>query len=523
MRLSWFSPHTTRSPHLTLLALSIFSGVQARAQTPSAEMPAAATPLKTTKLSDLTNRYRFSEQYTREDKPAPGLVGPYRVAIIEVARDSVDSPQGAPRQMEASRQTIFVERPAELIGAGVSATVRSIERFRARPEDPSRMMGPRPLEGLTILIRPRTGELPAIQSLTEGRQLTAYEFEVAARQVFIPSIVAILPAKSVRLGDTWQIPRRAAQAMLGEPGIQGDTLVGKLVELSKEVDGPRMVAQFSVTGKAPGASGDIVVNAEVLFTFQPESTLKGFSTAPSFPPRPSSDVVEARGGITEVRFGRLTTAELPGPGRLRFRANREVIVHRQLALGPNAVGPARLVDIPPATEANTWLTYLEPSRKFSFQHPQDLLSPDRGPIAPLEPNAASLVRIRGGGIDRLEIEFTPKTLAPEALKQKMAARWAAMKLEVIPGTEEWLPEADWPKMKVHRIEAAVKVVEPKARSGVPAAPGSTRIHFDGYLVQFGQSASILAIATTSRDAVAPYRREVEQILKSIQIGPPTPR
>jgi hypothetical protein len=516
----WFSRNSTRSPLAALLVLSTLSGVRALAQAPSAEMPAASTPPKTTRLNDLTNRYQFREQYSREEKPAPGLIGPYRVGIIEVARDTVDTPQGAPRQMEASRQTIFVERPAELNGTGgAAATVRTIERFRARPDDPSRMMGPKPLEGLTALIRNRPGEPPVIESLTEGRPLTDYEFEVAARQVFIPSMLAILPAQSVRLGETWTIPRRAAQAMLGDPGIQSDTLVGKFVELGKEVDGPRMVARLSVSGKAAGTAGEVAVNAEVLFTFQPESSLKGFSTAPSFPPRPTHDFIEARGGITEVRFGRVTNAVLPGPGRLRFRSNREVTVHRQLALGAGTPVPARPAEFPEPNQANSWLTYLEPTGKFSFQHPQDLLHRDRGPIAPLPPNVASMDRFRREGIDRLEIEYAPKTLSPDDLKQKMAARWAAMKLDVIPGTEEWLPEADWPQMKVYRIEAAVKAVEPKSS----ATPGSTRIHFDGYLIQFGQSAGIVAVAATSRDAVAAYRREVEQVLRSIQLAPSAPR
>ena len=49
---------------------------------------------------------------------------------------------------------------------------------------------------------------------------------------------------------------------------------------------------------------------------------------------------------------------------------------------------------------------------------------------------------------------------------------------------------------------------------------SGRIHFDGYLILFGQVASVLAITSTSRDAVGSYRREVEQILKGIRLDPP---
>ena len=51
---------------------------------------------------------------------------------------------------------------------------------------------------------------------------------------------------------------------------------------------------------------------------------------------------------------------------------------------------------------------------------------------------------------------------------------------------------------------------------------TTRVHFDAYLIQFAQNSSILAIATTSKDVVAPYREEVEKILKTIQLDPARP-
>jgi hypothetical protein len=118
----------------------------------------------------------------------------------------------------------------------------------------------------------------------------------------------------------------------------------------------------------------------------------------------------------------------------------------------------------------------------------------------------------------LQVEFVGKTLAPEDLKKELAEKYAVLKMEITKGAEEWLPEAEWPKMRVHRIEAAVNVSDPKAGN----AGGSTRIHFDGYLVLFGQSASIMAIATTPRESAGSFRLEVEQILKSIQIAPGKP-
>ncbi len=508
---------TDHWPLATLLCVALACPAQGQGTT-GVEPPVASTPAKVQKLADLTNRYRFSEKYTPDDEKAgPGLVGSCRVGLVEVVRDSVDSPQGAPKRSESTRQAIFTERPAEAGGlGGVAAVTRTFERFRAKPEDPSRTMGPRPLEGLTALIRPKQGELPQIISLTEGRQLTDYEYDVAAHEVFVPQLAAILPSQALRVGDTWRIPRKAAQAMLGDPYVLGDTLVGKLSGISKEVDGPRMVASIAIAGKATGPAGDSAVNAEALFTFTPESTLKNFSPRPTFPPRPTEDVIEARGAFTELRLGRMTTGPLPGPGRLRFQSNREVILQRQLGLNAGAVGPARLEKPPEVAEANAWLVHVDPAGHYAFRHPQDMLPPERVQAA-AEANTTLLARIRREGRDMLQIEFVPKILAPEDLKKELGEKIDALKMEVIKGAEEWLPEADWPKMRVHRVEAALKV-DPKGGAG----NASTRIHFDAYLILFGQSASIMAIATTSRDAVAPFRREVEQALKSIQLDPARP-
>ena len=508
-----------RSAVILLLAAS-GAGTSRGQQVGSGGGPAgASTPAKTQKLANLTGRYRFSERYTSDDEhTGPGLVGSCRVAVLEVVKDSFDTTQGAPKRLESSRQAIFTERPAVMGDQGVvTSTTRTFEAYRARPEDSSKMMGPRPLDGLSVLVRPRSGELPLIVNLGEGRPLTEYEYEVISRQVVVPQLVSLLPPQGVRIGDTWRVPRRAAQALLGDPWIQGDSLVGKLSEVRKEVDGPRSVASIAISGRVVGPMGDTTINAEVVFTFLADSSLKAFSTKPTFPPRPTEDLIEAKGAITELRLARVTTGPLPGPGRLRFQSNRELTVHRQLGLGAGGPAPPLVEKTPELTEANSWLTHVDSTGRYSLRHPQDLLSPDRTQPAP-ETNTILLIRTRREGRDMLQVEFVGKTLSPEDLRKELKEKYQALKMEVIPGEEGWLPEADWPRMRVHRIEAAVKVADAKAAATV----GSTRIHFDGYLLLFGQSASVMAVATTSKDSVASFRGEVDQILKSVQINPGKP-
>ena len=479
----------------------------------------ARPPSKTKKFADLSVRYRFTERYTNDDaKTGPGVVGSYRVAIRDVVRDSVESPQGAPKRTESSRQAIYAERLAEAgIGIGNAAsTVRTFEKYQAKPEDASKTMGSRPLEGATVLLRPRLGEMPLVLSLTEGRTLTEYEYDALAHQVYVPHLPLLLPTQAVRIGDTWRIPRKAAQALLGDTTVQGDTLLGKLAEIRKEVDGPRMVASIAITGNVAGVVGETTVNAEALFTFEGSTTPKATSKKPSFPPDPRADLVEARGAITELRLARVTSGPLPGPGRLRYQSNRELTLHRQLGVVAGAALLPPIEKAPEPSEDNSWLAHVDPSGRYSLRHPEEMLPPDF--TQPVKPNTTLLIRNRREGRDMLQVEFFAKTLAVEDLKKEMAEKYALLKMDLLKGEEAWLPESEWPGVRVHRIDAALKVADPKG-GGIG---GSTRIHFDGYLIQFAQSASILVVATTSRESVAPFREEVEKILKTIKLDPARP-
>jgi hypothetical protein len=505
---------------LLVLAAPAPQSLQAQEPKPASEPSpdSTSTPLKTQKVADLTSRYRFLERYTTDDKVNPGTLGPCRVAILEVVKDSFDSPQGAPRRTEETRQVIFTERPAEATSRGAVISVnRTFERYRVKPIDNSKTMGARPLEGLSVLIRPKLGELPLILSLDEGRSLTEYEYDVAAREVFVSQLSSFLPNQVVRVGDTWRVAQKAAQSLLGDPKAQSETLVGKLNEIRKEVDGLRMVASIAITGKASVTGGDTTINAEILFTFLPDAAPNFATTKPSTSTRAAENVTQAPGAITELRMARLTSGPIGGNGRLRFQSNREVTLHRQLGLAANAIAPPKREKPPELTEANSWLTHVDPNGRYSFQHPQDMLPPDRSqPTA--DANATFFIRSRPSGRDLVQLEYTPKILTQDDLRRELKKKYGMLKMEVKEGEEKSLPEADWPKMKVHRIEAEVIVADPKAISTL----GSTRIHFDGYLILFGQSSSIIAMSTTSRDAVASYRQEVEKILKSIQLNPPRP-
>lgn len=513
------------------LGLSLLLPAPARAQAPAATDPAqpirSQAPADSPALPpagetgegdrptsrpfiDLAHRYRFSEQYTARDAPAgSGLIGAYRVTARETFREGIGGgPKGLPERV---RQVEYAERPSEVSGLGtVTSTIRGYERFRSVPEETT--ADPVPLlNGLIVWYHPMRDALPQILSL-EGRRLREREYDLAAHQIFLPGLTAILPAGSVRIGDSWRVPPKAVQALLGEPETRAATLTGKFVELRRPIAGATLQAVISVTGKIQTALAETLVNAEIVFTFTPprpgDAARKAAGTSAD-----DDSLIDARGAITDLRLARVAQGTLPaaaGAEPQRFRAEQHVVLERKLGgLGPVVRGTVP-TSTPPATVANSWLTYTDPKGRFSFQHPQDLLTPTRGQSSSASnPNMIFLTKGGADGRDLIQIEVFSDRREPQALKDSLKAMWQRSQADVIAGSEEWLPAIDWPSTKVYRIEAALK---PPLRG--TRAP---RIHFDAYLLQLADDTSMTAIATTTRDAVPSYRRDVEQMLKTIRL------
>ena len=504
------SASLSRGPWLVLGLILI--GAEALGQ---AQAPAPAD--QWVKTVDLTNRYQFVERYPREDsRELPGSLPPYRVGVVEVAREVIDQPKGTPRRSESTRQTVFIERTSELAGVGgVTGSVRFIERFQIQPADPTRTMGPTPLDGLAVSLRYRGTDWPIVTP-TADRKPTDFEFESLTHQIPVALLGQLLPPRPVRIGDSWEIPRRGGAALLGDPLVRGELLTGKFTALSKQADGPKLAATIQVTGRVTTSMGDAGVNAAITFTGQPVGPAEASGDAPGRPAR--EGLIEARGGITEVRMARSTTGPLPGPGRLKFQSTREITIERRFDIGDAGAKLPELPSTPKLDDPATWITWIDPGKRFRLDHPQDLLPPERPALAPIEPNAAVLARTRREGVDLIQVDFLSKALTIDDLKAKLAAKTGLTKYPVIQGEEGWLPENEWPNGKVYRIEAAVQVPE---GTDSPSSRG-TRIHFDAFLIQPGQAVGILAIATTSREPVAPFRREVEEILKTLQVDPASP-
>jgi hypothetical protein len=469
--------------------------------------PDQGTPDGSTRVLDLAHRYRFAEQYTnREGEAPPGIIAAYRVTATETVKETTDEADAATRPGGTSREIEYVERPAEISGLGaVTSTIRTYNRFRSKPEEPA-PAGGRLLDGLTVWYHPQRDASPLLISL-EGRRLREREYELASRQIYLPGLTALLPTQSVRIGDTWRIPRKAVQALLAEPEVRGDALRGKFLELRRPPVGGGLQAVFTVTGSIQTQVAETRVNSELVFSFAPPQADRA-DPARKGPLVADDSLVDARGAITGLLLARVAQGTLPAPAGSKprkFKVEQQLVLDRRLG-GPGPIVRGEVPNsMPAATVANSWLTYLDPQGRFTFQHPQDLLPPGRG-----QASVDALFLTRGGpeGRDLIQIDLFSELRGPDALKEVLKARYAQVQAEVLSGGEEWLPAADWPGMKVFRIEAALK---PSSRG-----PRGQRVHFDAYLIQFNDSASAIAIATTTKDAVPGFRREVEQVLRTFR-------
>ncbi len=476
---------------------------------PKGPGPDEGTPDGPRRVLDLAHRYRFAEPYTvRQGELPAGMIGAYRVSSTETIKESGDAVDATSAPEGTSREIEYAERPAEISGLGaVTSTIRTYGRYRSQPEEPAQATGGKLLDGLTAWYHPQRDAPPLLISL-EGRRLREREYEIVARQIYLPGLAALLPAQSVRLGDTWRIPRKAVQALLAEPEVRGDSLRGKFLELRRPPAGGGLQAVFTVTGSIQSTVAETLVNAELIFSIAPTQADRTDAARKAAPPPADNPLVDAHGAITGLRMARVAQGVVPGVqgGKPRaFRVEHQLVLDRRLGgAGPVIRGEVP-TSTPTATVANSWLTYLDPRGRFTFQHPQDLLTPGRG-----QASISSLFLTRGGpeGRDLVQIDVFAERRDPAALKEVLKSRWDQVKAEVLAGGEEWLPAAEWPGMKVFRIEAALK---PPARG-----PRAQRVHFDAYLIQFSDQASLIVIATTTKDAVPAFRREVEQVLKTFR-------
>ncbi len=378
----------------------------------------------------LSSRYKFSERYGLNDDPArPELITQYRVGVREKTKWVNDKAQAAPDRFERNRLFIYSERAAQVGRNGEpNALVRRYDFVQFKDGTPMRRLNPPFLEGLTVWYHRRPPMRPQVLSLTPDRSLRDAEFGYISEEVSIPMLASFLPPAAVRASETWTIRRDAILQILGEmPDPEEFEMTGTLLKVSKLKDGKTCVADVGVSGQFNAlVAGLSSFSARIEFTFEPRGLAlpapdvgaapKAEGGGSSSGARGRDGVVEATGRITYAFLSHAAARPTPGTdGRLKTTITSELVLERRTLTpspgeraAPNA--PLPLPEAPPiATEANSWLTYVDPEGRFQFRHPQEF----RAPPNSTDPYKIHLFDIRQSGDAALFVSLPSKdTAAP---------------------------------------------------------------------------------------------------------------
>jgi hypothetical protein len=495
-------------------------------QTPdanAAQKEAAPDPSREL-VEPLGERYHFTETYGLGENPAkPYLINQYQVGVRDIHRIETEKAQGAPDRAEGTLLLIYTERPAQVSKLGETTdAVRRYDHVRLDGAMKLPTTTPPFLEGLKIWYQLRPGVFPEIISLTEGRILREQEHDAVINDTFLPTLSLILPSGSKRVGDKWSITRQAGRALLGRsvPDDGEFQVEGTLLEVRRAAAGTTRTAEFEISGELELDEGRGAVKARVEFAFEPpagETTPKAARSNKSAVDR---GIVEARGWISKIRMGRVQWLPIDDKGRLKRNQYRDTILERR-PVKPSSPPLDLPQTAPIANEDNSWVLFDDPRGRLHFRHPQNLVL---NPFAPPNPNQIHFIDERpSSGEDALIIVLPPKKgdpqdLAqfrnPDAMRRELTRMWDELDVDIVPGHSGWLPEADWAPSgrKVYHYEVA-------ARKSGPEHQNEPRMYAEYYLVLFQRNIGIQVEAMTRRDDHMAFRKQVETLIKSLELGP----
>lgn len=158
-------------------------------------------------------------------------------------------------KLTASATHAFPERVLALNGAAVKKSARVYDRASVTIERGSdRSVNTlRPSRKLIVSQRQRDDSLV----YSPSGALTRAELELVGGHFDVTSLVAALPGKSVKVGETWKLSSSVAQALCGLEGMTENKLEGKLTGVSGGE------AKFAFSGTATGVESGALVKLTV--------------------------------------------------------------------------------------------------------------------------------------------------------------------------------------------------------------------------------------------------------------------
>ncbi|QDV32269.1 hypothetical protein [Tautonia plasticadhaerens] len=485
-------------------------------------------PSATEPGAESSDRYRFIEAYGPPEAPGQDI-GSYRVAFLETQDQSVEVAGAAPERARIAARVVYTARPAVVGGLEnrqVSALVRQYETVQISrdDQDDSQPLGPAGLAGQTLWVQDQGGPAPTILTLPGSPSLTQAQFGFAAYDsVYVPELSGVLSPLHVGVGSSWALPKEAAEALAGDV-IRNGTLEATFEDLLPPGEGQTdSRAIIRVSGRLELVNSQSAINARLEFAFEDPAPAADDPSRPVATLDPT--LVDVKGAVVRLLMAQRNVIEIPdADGRVMTRASqlRELNLERRLDLTGVTV-PSLPVPPPTPTPENSWVSYHDPDNLFLFKHPQEFRP---SPIQPMGGSTLNLSRNTLGGVpDDLTLVFFPRgeqppEIRPEAFSQRIAETWQSVPSPGVTlgrGAEGFLPEADWPGTRVYRVELPI-TYRPSAYS----LDEIGQAYFSAYLAQFSNGA-VLELEAMTESAPAPFRAEVEAILRTVRVDPAPPR
>ncbi len=282
---------------------------------------------------------------------------------------------------------------------------------------------------------------------------------------------------------------------------------GTLKEVT--VDKGKANAIISIKGRIETESGERSDLAATLkFAFEPPDE----NAAPV--DRTAIDTIELRGGIVDIRMGEdvvetVFDVKAPPKGKIHW----DLVVDRRIN---GAVDDLPALDAPPkAGYENSGIVVHDPKRRFRLIHPQTIS------FSGLNPSNKSVFFIytpsnrsfSAGAPQSIGMRLVVGSTPAEEIRDSWLRSWSQdLRWKVVPGKLSQLADEDWPGRKAYHYEA---FLEPDAKS---MQPGTTRIHFDGYIIQFQTEATLVVEANTPGSPTNAFLDDLEATIKSFALG-----
>lgn len=318
------------------------------------------------------------------------------------------------------------------------------------------------------------------------------EFRFVADTPFYPNFVMALPAdQAVGLDMSWQVSGLAVESLVGMP-ILGGTASATLKDVQPlAAGGNEQVAMISLTGRVLTDKGETAVNAEIQFTFTPQT--------PADPKTPADAPIDAPGGITKVRLAQSSRGE-------RETIERDLLLQCRW---PGEGTPLEVPATPPKpTLENSWLTWVDAEGRFYFSYPQTF-------ALIWSPRAANEIQLRQGvtviDSDLVSMTFLPgQQPRPDDIFQQImkGLREDLFTVRASPAPDR-LETKDWTTgAEAQHLEA--KLTDSSGRQFIR----------EFYVLQFPKNDSVVVTAATPTIQAQAFRTRVEDILKTFHLGAP---